>query len=41
MQSWVGTMCDDYCASAGSFYASLAQLAKVFFDVEMQSFDME
>ncbi|MBR7793562.1 molecular chaperone TorD family protein [Undibacterium sp. FT147W] len=42
MQSWVGTMCDAIITHPqATFYASLAQLAKIFFDVEMQSFDME
>lgn len=41
MQPWVLQMCDAVIAHPGSrFYAPVAQLAKTYFEVEMQAFDM-
>lgn len=41
MQPWVGTMCDQVMQHPqADFYSSVAALAKAFFDVEMQAFDM-
>jgi TorA maturation chaperone TorD len=41
MQPWVLQMCDAIIEHPGArFYASLARLAKCFFEVEMQAFDM-
>ena len=42
MQTWVLAMCDAINAHpAARFYASVAVLSRVFFEVEMQAFDME
>lgn len=42
LQTWVLTMCDAINAHpAARFYASVAALSRVFFEVEMQAFDME
>jgi TorA maturation chaperone TorD len=41
MQPWVVQMCDAILAyPQAGFYAAVAQLAKSFFEVEMQAFDM-
>lgn len=41
MQPWVSGMCDTIAAHPGAhFYAPVARLAKVFFEVEAQAFDM-
>jgi TorA maturation chaperone TorD len=42
MQAWVLNLCDAIKAHpAAQFYASLADVSKVFFEVEMQAFDMD
>jgi TorA maturation chaperone TorD len=41
LQPWVVQMCDAILAyPQAGFYAAVAQLAKSFFEVEMQAFDM-
>lgn len=41
MQPWVGTMCEQIMQHPqAKFYPAVANLAKTFFDVEMQAFDM-
>jgi TorA maturation chaperone TorD len=41
MQSWVVRFCDTVAAApAARFYRPVAALAKAFFEVEMQAFDM-
>lgn len=41
MQAWVGTMCDQIVQHPkAKFYPAVANLAKAFFEVEMQAFDM-
>jgi TorA maturation chaperone TorD len=42
MQAWVLTLCEAIAKHPDAkFYAALAGLSKVFFEVEMQAFDME
>ncbi len=42
MQAWILTLCDAITAHPSArFYADVANLSKVFFEVEMQAFDME
>jgi TorA maturation chaperone TorD len=42
MAGWVAQMCDAIIAHPrASFYAQLAQLTKIFFEVEMQAMEME
>ncbi|QJQ07193.1 molecular chaperone [Undibacterium piscinae] len=42
IQAWVLSLCDAIAAHrTASFYAALAGLSRVFFEVEMQAFDME
>jgi TorA maturation chaperone TorD len=42
MQAWILTLCDAIsCHPNAKFYAALAGLSKVFFEVEMQAFDMD
>jgi TorA maturation chaperone TorD len=42
MQAWILTLCDAIAAHPSArFYADVANLSKVFFEVEMQAFDME
>jgi len=39
---WYDRMCDDIEAAANTdFYKAVGRLARVFFDVETQSFDFE
>jgi TorA maturation chaperone TorD len=41
IQAWVGDLCDAIMQNRGArFYGPVAQLAKRFFEVEMQAFDM-
>lgn len=41
LQPWAGAMCDAIIQHPqAGFYSTVAALAKVFFDVEMQAFDM-
>lgn len=42
LQPWAEEVCDVIAAHPkAKFYAALAQLSKVFFEIEMQAFDME
>ncbi|AZP13078.1 TorD/DmsD family molecular chaperone [Undibacterium parvum] len=42
MQAWILNLCDAISGHPNAkFYAALAGLSKVFFEVEMQAFDME
>lgn len=42
MQAWILNLCDAIASHPNAkFYAALAELSKVFFEVEMQAFDME
>jgi TorA maturation chaperone TorD len=41
MQPWVMTLCDAIATHrSAKFYAAVAHLARAFFEVEMQAFDM-